>query len=275
MVVYVEYVFLNNLIIDAMLISLSRKGLKLQTKKRGVLLSSAIGAISATVMPLLKLSAVLSFLLKLPIGLIIVALSGEFKGLRQYIKCFGLFIICTFAFGGGVTAVFWGLGLSFDPINYSHGGEIPIFAILGITFFIYKICIRAVKNFYKRKSVASFTVKCEFQIRGKVFSCTAFLDSGNCLTYIKTGSPIAVCSKALSLKLSREGALDLAFVDNLKINTVSGEAILPIFKLEKFLIYKSSVPNIINNVMLATATSGISIGEDFDLLIGPIIYEVE
>lgn len=274
MVVYVEYVLLDNFIIDAMLVTLSRKGLKLTVKRLNVFLSALIGALFATFFPLLRLKAVLGFLTKLPIGMLIIACSGKFGNVRQYFRCSCLFLLFTFAFGGCVTAVFWGLGLSFDPVNYSHGGEIPLFAILVIVIVAYKICEKSIKSVYKRKRIANFTVKCAFQIGGRYFVKLAFLDSGNCLTYNKTNSPIAVCSTKLTKELEKEGVLNLAYVADVKVNTVSGESVLPIYKLEKFLIYNLEKPNIINNVMLATANGKVSISEEFDLIIGPIIYEV-
>ncbi len=274
MVVYVEYVLLDNLIIDAMLISLSRKAIKLPTKKRGVFLASSIGSVSAALMPLLKLNIVCGLLIKVLIALLVVLFSGKFKSAREYFKCFCLFLIFTFTFGGAVTSVFWGLGLSFDPVNYSHGGEVPLFAILSIVFAVYKLCQRGLKAIYKRKSVINFTAQCAFQIGGKTFVRIAFLDSGNSLVYKKTDSPIAVCSDRLIRDLRNEGALDCAYVDCVKIKTVSGESVLPIYKADKFLIYNCQKPNIIDNVMLAEAGNVNLSDKEFDLIIGPLVYEV-
>ena len=88
MTTYVEYVFLDNLIIDAMLIVLARKVLKLEIKKLYVFLSALFGSVVAVVTPLLKLSLAWSFTLKMPIGLIIVLLSGKFKTFKEFIYCF-------------------------------------------------------------------------------------------------------------------------------------------------------------------------------------------
>ena len=52
MVVYVEYVFLDNFVIDYALISLARQGLKLPSKRSGKLLSAMLGAIVAVITPL-------------------------------------------------------------------------------------------------------------------------------------------------------------------------------------------------------------------------------
>ncbi|MBR2336815.1 MAG: sigma-E processing peptidase SpoIIGA [Clostridia bacterium] len=272
MTVYVEYVFLDNLIIDCMLISLARKSLRIQTKRWGVIASALFGATVATVMPLFRLRATVGAIVKIPIGMAIVLLSGKFKSAGEYFKCFCLFLLFTFLFGGGATAVFWSLGLSFDPLNYSHGGEIPLFIILATASAIYLLCKRAVINFYRKKRAADFTFKCAVQIGGKAFVKTAFLDSGNGLTYKKT-VPVAVCTQKFVGELEREGVLNKVYKDLIKINTVSGETVIPVYRAEKFLIYNSGKMNILDNVMIGVPKRDMLLSEDFDLLIGPIAME--
>ena len=96
MAVYLEYVFLDNFIIDCILITLARKGLKLQTKKLRTTLSALFGATVAVLLPLLKLGVAIGFALKMPIGLLIVLLSGKFRNIKEYVKCFYLFLFFTF-----------------------------------------------------------------------------------------------------------------------------------------------------------------------------------
>lgn len=274
MVVYVEYVFLDNFLIDCMLITLSRKGLKLGVKRWGVILSSLVGASFAVIMPLFKLSLAMGFLLKMPIGLLIVALSGRFRSVKEYARCFYLFLFFTFALGGGVTAIFWGLGLSFDPINYSHGGEIPLFLILITVYAVYRICQRVIKGVYAKKRIVSFSVQCAVKVGGKTFIKSGFIDTGNSLVYKKTDSPIIVCSQRFGNELAREGALKNTFIDFVRISTVSGESKLPVYKIEKFLIYNGGDMNILDNVMIGVSNGELCSGGDFDLLIGPFISEV-
>lgn len=273
MVVYVEYVFLDNFIIDYALISLARQGLKLPDEKKGKLISATIGGVVAVITPLLRLSLAINFLLKIPIGFIIVLCSGRFKSLSECVKCFYLFLFFTFSFGGVVTAIFWGLGLSFDPANYSHGGEIPLFLILAIVFFTYRLCFKVVKNFYKRRMVTDFSISCAVKIGGKTFVRKGFLDSGNSLIY-KNGCPVVVCSERFAGELKKHGVLSDTYFDNLIINTVSGQDVLPIYKTERFWIYLPDKANILNNVMIGVAKGMVFPNGEFDLLLGPSLVEV-
>jgi stage II sporulation protein GA (sporulation sigma-E factor processing peptidase) len=88
MVVYIEYVFLDNFLIDIILISLARKSLRLQSKKPFLLLSATVGALVACILPVLKLGVAVSFALKMPIGLLIILCSGKFRGFGELVKCF-------------------------------------------------------------------------------------------------------------------------------------------------------------------------------------------
>ena len=90
MTVYVEYVFLDNFLIDWVLVTLARKSLKLSAEKRWVCLASVIGATFAVIFPFFRVNAVVGLFIKGAIGLIIVFFSGKFRSCRQFLKCFYL-----------------------------------------------------------------------------------------------------------------------------------------------------------------------------------------
>lgn len=274
MSVYVEFVFLDNFVIDWALISLARKALKLTAKGWRLALASFIGAICAVAFPFLKLGVALGFLLKLPVGLAVVFASGEFRSFKEYLRCFCLFLSFTFLSGGAVTAIFWGLGLSFDPVSYAHGEQIPLFIILVIVIAVCLGLKRLIKILYQKRAVARFAVKCAVQIGGKVFETDGYFDSGNQLVYRETNGPIALCSKKFTSKLILSGALDLVESDVIAINTVSGKSFIEVYKTQRFLIYNGDEPNILYNVMLGTTTSELFCGNEYDLLLGVKFGEV-
>lgn len=271
MVVYLEFVFLDNFIIDLLLITLARKSLNLQVEKKYTILSALVGSLVAIVYPLLDLGLALGVTLKMPIAIVIVLCSGKFNSFRQFVYCFYLFLFFTFLFGGAVTAVFWGLGLSFDPLTYANLVEIPIGAIIGLSVVLYLLIKKMITVIYKRKMISSFTYKCQFEIDGKEFEFSGFLDSGNTLTYRETGSPVVICSKKASEKIKKSGAFEKTKKDVLSIYTVSGKSIISVYKTTKFLIYNGLIPNILYNVMIGVSSAELSLGE-YDLLLGPALF---
>ena len=114
MVVYVEYVAINNFIIDCLLILSARKAMNLPLNKAFVCLSAAVGAAFAVVTPLLKMNAAFTFVLKFFAGALIVLFSGRFPNFRIYLRCFYLFLFFTFTFGGAVFGEFYFAGISYD-----------------------------------------------------------------------------------------------------------------------------------------------------------------
>ena len=109
MVVYVEYVIIDNMAIDYLLISLSRKTLKLKPNFLLALLSAAVGTAAAFVIPVLSVNKGVLLAAKVAVGMIISAISGKFRNFKEYVFCYCLFILYTFLFGGAVVALsFWG-----------------------------------------------------------------------------------------------------------------------------------------------------------------------
>ena len=62
--------------------------------------------------------------------------------------------------------------------------------------------------------------------------------------------------------------------DSIIINTVSGKDVLPLYKIERFLIYLSDKVNILNNVMIGVANGKVFPNGEYDLLLGPSLVEV-
>lgn len=86
MVVYVEYVVIDNMAIDYLLISLSRKTLKLKPNIWLALLSAAVGTAAAFVVPLLSVNKGVLFAAKIATSMIIAAVSGKFNTFKVFPK---------------------------------------------------------------------------------------------------------------------------------------------------------------------------------------------
>ncbi|MBE5741775.1 MAG: hypothetical protein E7360_00430 [Clostridiales bacterium] len=267
MVVYLEWVFLDNFIIDFLLVLITRKALKLRISKLRIALSAFFGATVALIIPFLKLSTAVTFLLKMPIGLLIVLISGKFRGIKEFIYCFYLFLFFTFLFGGGVTAIFWGLNLNFNPLNYTVESEIPLFVSVLTAVGVYLLCKKTINRIYRRKTLLNFVYKCQFSLGGEDFEFLGFLDSGNSLFYGADYCPIVVCGKNAVLKLQKTGALENTKKDIVFVNTVGGKTLISVYKTQKFLIYNGLIPNILYNVMIGVPEKFVDFKE-YDILLG-------
>ena len=150
MVVYAEYVFLDNFLIDALLLLLARKTLKLDSKAFGVCVSSLTGAVAALLVPLISVNKGALFVARVVLGFLLVAASGKFRTAKEYIFCYYLFLFYTFLFGGGVAATAALLGVNYDVLTTFSDGKLPVGFCLACCFILYFAIARAVKKLSER-----------------------------------------------------------------------------------------------------------------------------
>ncbi len=268
MEVYIEYVAINNFIIDYMLVSLTRKSMKLPYKRVYVCLAALIGALFAIVTPLLKMNAAFTFITKFFEGALIILISGKFTNFRAYVRSFYLFLFFTFAFGGAVFGAFYLSGASYDVFMRTSPEELTLTVILLIVFALYFITGKVVGKLYKKSEITNFIRKCEFTVGGKTYIANGFLDSGNRLRY--KNEPIIIVSQKLSEKLLKDGAFSGVIPRFAGISTIAGERLIKVYKISRIKIYNGKTENIIDNVMLGMTERGVRCGGEYDLILGTV-----
>ena len=129
MEIIIEYVLLDNFLIDSLLLILTNKILKIPINKAGVILAGIFGAGFAVVSPLIKITGILAVLLKLLIGLIIVWISN--LNLNKIFLRFALFTGLTFLFGGLLIALFNFLTINvYDTMYIGYVSSLPLGTII-------------------------------------------------------------------------------------------------------------------------------------------------
>ncbi len=268
MEVYVEYVAINNFIIDCLLILSARKSMKLPVSKLFTCISSAIGAACAVVTPLFEMNAAFTFILKFFEGALIVLLSGKFPNARVYVRCFYLFLFFTFAFGGAVFGAFYISGVSYDVFSRTTPCEITLTVILAIVFVTYFLTGKIVKKLFKRREITNFIRRCEFTVGGKTYVANGFLDSGNRLKY--KSEPVIIVSPRFADKLMKNEVFSRAVPRFASVNTIAGEKVIKVYGISKIKIYNGNAENIINNVMLGISERELLSGGEYDLILGAV-----
>ncbi len=242
MVVYVEYVFINNLITDYALI---RSALLLtgnNSKKIRVLLVASLGAFLAVILPFIK-SDILP-LYKIIVGVTLGLLSVKKCNVREYVKIISALFLFTFFIGGSLIAISNIFNLKSDSEIY-----LPIQFILTLVIVLFSVAffIRA-----KRKNdVDKFVYDCTVFIGKKAIDCKGFLDTGN---RVFSGiTPVVICSKEISK------TIDLAQYDGvtypLKLTTVAGITTVKAIENVEILIYFSAKKHIHKKIVLGLTDS--------------------
>lgn len=259
MTVYIEFVIIDNFVIDYLLLKATFVTTGTPTSRWRLFLCSFLGSIVALLFPLLKTHVTITAMLKLCSGLLIVLLSANYKSFKGFLFNSAVFFCYTFISGGAIIGVF-----NLLAIDYST--EICIALIIIPTYFLLRSIVGVVKFVYRRKDIVSLTYSIKIGVFNKEFSAIGFMDTGNGL--YDADSPVVVCNKKFFLSLLGEQVLKTK-IKKIAVRTVVGQTCYPAIKLDYLKIYIRDEPNIFNNVTLCVAKS--SVGEGYDLILHPAL----
>ena len=131
MTVYFEYVFVENFLLDFGLLLLSFSSLKRRIILQKTLLASLVGALFASLYPLLILPEFALYALKICVGLLLPILaSTKENGRGRYAMNVLCFLVWSFVFAGFLFAIFG--SFDFDDGGYNVD-RLPIAALFGGT----------------------------------------------------------------------------------------------------------------------------------------------
>lgn len=271
MPIYIEYVLLDNLIIDYYILKCTLFLAKIKFKRLKVILSSVVGTIVAVCYPMLITNQKIIFAIKGLLALIMVLIAGDFKGLKDFFYSFNVFILLTFLSGGAIIAVLYSCNLEYvisgTDVIYNQG--LPVSIMLLTSCVLSSIIIKIAKRIYKNREFFPFVRKCEILLKGKSFSLTGFIDSGNRLFDKKSGFPIVVIGKQSAYKLDLFSHLS-APCGKVPFNTVGGGGYMLLYSISGIVVH--SIDKIdYKNCLLAISEQSFS---DYDLILHPAIINV-
>ena len=215
MTVYIEYAFLENFLLDGVLLVLAVTAARLQIRWWRICLSASCGATFAIVYPFLRLPTGLDTLLKLAIGGVLCFLVyGRIQSRKdwgRYALTCTLFFVVSFSFGGALVACSYGNTLQKAPIL----AVFTAFAVLGC------IALLLIKKLYKRRKIYAYTYACEVTGLGKTVRAQGFLDSGN--TAEKNGLLVCFLVPNLFYELYGDSLFTQGATEQIRVVTMSGE----------------------------------------------------
>ncbi len=226
MTVYIEFAFLENFLLDGLLLYLAIKCARAKVSPLRLVLAAAAGGGEAIVFPLLSLPLPLAYLVKFLGGavLALVAAKGGFKT-SLFVAC--AFFALTFVLGGMLVAVY-----SFFGVSYAEGeGYLVEGAPVALVFAGGGILLIAVTRlaaaFYRHRRWKRELLPCSMTVGERTVRWTGLADSGNRLSF--RGKPVCVVSALGALALFRGSPP----VGRLRISTVSGSRVSPVFVCDR------------------------------------------
>lgn len=230
MTVYIEYAFLENFLLDGVLLSLALVAAKAPLRWWRLVLSASLGGVFAVVFPLLRLPAFLLTLLKISVGFLLCLLAfGRIKTKKdgsRYAFTSLFFFLFTFSFGGAITGVFDRV----SPVALLIG-----FAVLSL------ISLFLIGKLYAKRALNGFLYDCRILYKQRSVAVSGFLDSGNRAQ--KYGVPVCFVSPELIYDLFSEEIFENGgqVCDELSVSTLNGEKKYPLYKGDIEIVTKEGV----------------------------------
>ncbi len=267
MSVYIEYAFIDNIIINYILLQTATRLAHVKSKffLRGV--SALVGTLVAICIPLFNLLEIYLILIKISLAFLMVYICGSFINVKRYLLTVFLFVTLTFLSGGFIIALFLLLGIDYENYFILHYDSLmPVGVTVLVIYVTNKALIKLGKALVKERNLRPFLRNCILVINDKKFKIKGFFDSGNSLYDARSGLPIVVCSTSLYKKIKESGIKKS--VSKMAFDTVSGTADMELFVIDKLLIYNGVTVNIFNNVLLGVSNFGFN-STDYELLLHP------
>ena len=255
--VYIEYVLIENFIIDYFMIKATLCVVRLTAKKGRLLFCALLGSVFSVVFPLLILPTVLLTLIKILLGMLLTLIATDYKTIKSYVVTTVIFFACTFFCGGAIYGVM-------EIFNIPLESEVFISLITIPVYIVLRVFSEIINYFYLQKTINQFSYKVELSLMGNSISCTGLLDTGNGLTY--DGAPVIVCSKKLALNLIGDNLARIKFI-KIAVNTVQGNSENTAFKIDMLKIFNMDKMNIHNNVTLMIANNSFN---GYDVILNPL-----
>lgn len=206
MVVYIDLIFLMNLLIDASLLLTTAWMRKQKIIIWRIALSAAVGAMYVMMMFLPELSFLFTFIVKFLFSVVMLWVAFGFGSLQSYLRNMGAFYIVNFAAAGGILGIHYLLQSSGDVWNgilysasggLSHSLKIGTLSVL-IIFVIVLLGFRwVISSRQRQERMATYMAEVQVRIGMEEVACCGLIDTGNQLTDPLSRLPVMVMEAAI------------------------------------------------------------------------------
>ncbi|HVI39074.1 MAG TPA: sigma-E processing peptidase SpoIIGA [Anaerovoracaceae bacterium] len=197
MVIYAEYLFLENAVTGGIILLLTGKISGLWCKNRYLVLGSILCGIYSFILFWDSLNPLLAIISKLGFSLAVVYTVFQPKKLRRFARITLVFYLVSFAMGGITIGLMYFVGIAGVTQNSSVylGALGYLYVLLGcaLTYLIFSIFA----DFIRGRMIKERTyTDVEIVIEGRSVTMKGMVDTGNFLTDPLTGKPVMIISAA-------------------------------------------------------------------------------
>lgn len=193
MTLYIDIIFLENIIMNYIILFATGLIILKKVKHIRILISSIIGSSYSVMLYITKLEIYDNQIVKFILSVVMVYVAFTPKDIKKMIKNIIIFYLTSFCFGGAAYYLLYNVSPEqIKNINGVMTGEYPIkIAILGgiLGFFIINIAFKIVKN---RIDKTSIIYDIEIGYKEKQVGLKVLLDTGNLLVEPISKAPVVI-----------------------------------------------------------------------------------
>jgi stage II sporulation protein GA (sporulation sigma-E factor processing peptidase) len=210
-VIYAEYLFLENAVTGAIILLLTGKISGIRSQKRLLVLGGILCGSYSFILFWDTLHPVLAILSKLGFSAALVLIVFQPKRLRPFARITLVFYLVSFAMGGITIGMMYFLGIAGVTRNSSVylGAAGYLYILLGcaLTFLLFSIFAEFIRGrLIKERTFADV----EIAMEGRSVTMKGMVDTGNFLSDPLTGKPVMIISASAAKQLLPEEFVDEA-----------------------------------------------------------------
>lgn len=265
-VIYVDVLLVVNFFITFLLLLITQKLAKENSKTVRIVFASFFGAAYSLVILFDELSFAVSLLGKLAAGCIIVLIAFKYSAFKCFVKNTAIFLFVNFVFVG----IMVGLWMLFKPSGIVINNSTVYFDVsalsLLVSAFIAYVISAVIIRIYNSKTAKNELYEITVYYGDIKRTFFVFADSGNNLREPFSDFPVIVADESLFK--------DVPCSRVIPVSTVNGEGILKAFKPEKVVISTSRGSGELSRVYVALS-SNVKKGEYRGLINPKSVSEVQ
>ncbi len=191
--VYIEYLLMENIIINFIILYVTKRITRTKTSKFRLFISALVGSIYTIIVFFPSLAFMGKFLIKFSISILMIILAFNPERFQQFIKQISTFYMVSFIFAGATIGIFYIINNnSYSPrFSFENFNELLSFLIIGIGIAI--ILILYILKFYqKRMNKENYLTPIAIGLKDKEVNLVALIDTGNSLKEPISQKPVII-----------------------------------------------------------------------------------
>ena len=216
--IYIDVIFLENLIMNSIILYATAIILKIKPKMIKIIISSAIGSIYAIITYITEIEIYTSVILKTILAIIIVYVAFNPQNVKKMLKEVAIFYLTSFVFGGVTLYLIY--YIKPQEIFIKNGMFVGIYILKVILLGgIFALIIIKISSKIIKDKITPKDIYCNIKIKidNKIIETKGMIDTGNLVKEPITNTPVVILESTLL-----EKALPTIILNNLE-NILSGD----------------------------------------------------